>query len=142
MRKSIQTSIQINASPAHVWEVLTDFEKFPEWNPFVFALEGTVAVGNRIKVKLPGMNFTPRVLAFEPNKAFRWRGNLFFPGLFDGEHIFNIEEKGDGSVTFRHEENFSGILLPLFTGMLDGKTKPGFEAMNQALKARVELLQP
>jgi hypothetical protein len=138
MRKSIQTSIQINASPERVWQVLTDFEKYPEWNPFVFALEGDVVVGKRIKVKLPGMNFTPKVLIFKPLEEFCWRGNLFFPGLFDGEHSFKIEHGSNGSVTFRHEEQFSGILVPLFKKMLDGKTRAGFEAMNQALKIRAE----
>lgn len=138
MRKSIQTSIQINASPARVWEVLSDFEKYPEWNPFVSALYGDVAVGKRIKVKLPGMNFTPKVLIFKPLEEFRWRGNLFFPGLFDGEHSFKIEQTSSNSVVFRHEEYFSGILVPLFKNMLDGKTKAGFEAMNQALKLRAE----
>ena len=33
---------------------------------------------------------------------------------------------------------FSGILVPLFKGMLEKDTRPGFEALNAALKQRAE----
>ncbi|MGZ5382453.1 MAG: SRPBCC family protein [Acidimicrobiia bacterium] len=38
--RSIETSIEIDAQPARVWEVLTGFERYPEWNPFVASLHG------------------------------------------------------------------------------------------------------
>ena len=35
MTKQIKTSIHINATKEKVWEILMDFEKYPEWNPFI-----------------------------------------------------------------------------------------------------------
>ena len=136
--KEISTSIVINKPPSEVWDVLTRFDKYPEWNPFVKSLEGDVKPGEQIKVKLQNMNFKPRVMAFEKNKEFRWLGHLLFPGLFDGEHRFQLKDNGDGTTTFIHSETFKGILVPLFSRMLDNETRTGFELMNEKLKLLVE----
>ncbi len=143
MAKVLETQIRIDASPAQVWAVLTDFEKYPDWNPFIKSFTGEVAVGHTIKVRLEppggnGMTFTPIVLVFEENKEFRWLGKLVFKGLFDGEHRFKLIDNGDGSTTFVQSEQFSGILVPLFSKMIEVNTRNGFEAMNRELKDRAE----
>ena len=138
MATEIKTSIQIKATPNQVWEVLTNFQAYPEWNPFVKSVEGTVAAGNRIKVTITDMVFKPKVLRYEPNKAFVWLGNLLVPGLFDGKHQFFLTDNGNGTTTLHHCESFKGILVPLFRKKLLPKTRAGFEAMNEKLKERVE----
>jgi len=84
------------------------------------------------------MTFKPKVLAVEPNKEFRWKGHLLIPGLFDGEHIFELIDNGNGSITFVQREQFKGILVPLFKKMLDNNTKRGFEQMTAKLKELAE----
>jgi hypothetical protein len=85
------------------------------------------------------MRFRPTVLAVEPKREFRWKGKLVIPGLFDGEHIFMLEPKSDTHLVFRQGEVFSGLLVPLFRRSLDGATKQGFIAMNEALKREAEV---
>lgn len=138
MTKEIKTSITINASREKIWKILTDFEKYPEWNSFVKSVSGEVKVGNRIQVKLPGMTFKPVVLTFNENREFKWIGHLWFKGLFDGEHRFYLTDNGDGTTNFEHSEKFSGILVKLFSKSLDKNTKIGFEQMNIDLKFRAE----
>jgi len=140
--KEIRTEIKINAPAEKVWNVLSDFEAYPEWNPFVKYIKGTVAVNNKIETHIapPGANamtFKPRVLKFDTNKELRWLGHLLIPGLFDGEHIFELMANGN-TTTFVQREEFRGILIPLFKKMLDVNTRQGFEAMNKALKERAE----
>ena len=84
------------------------------------------------------MTFKPTVLAFEKNKEFRWIGHLLFPGLFDGEHKFELNDNRNGTTTFKQSEKFAGILVPLFKKMLDNNTKKGFEEMNKKLKELAE----
>ncbi len=33
--KSLKTSITIEAAPSVVWDILMDFEAYPDWNPFI-----------------------------------------------------------------------------------------------------------
>ena len=143
MAKEIKTEIVINATPEKVWAVLTNFEEYPNWNPFIKSITGQVFVGNTIIARLEppevkGMTFKPKVLAFETNKEFRWLGHLLFPGLFDGEHKFELIDNGNGTTTFIQSENFRGILVPFFKKMLDKNTTNGFNLMNQKLKEMVE----
>jgi hypothetical protein len=92
----------------------------------------------RVCIQPPGraaMTFKPKVLT--ATRAREWRGRLIVPGLFDGEHAFRIEDRGR-TCRLHHSERFSGVLAPLFgAGLLDA-TRHGFEAMNAALKSRVE----
>jgi hypothetical protein len=137
----IDTRIEVAAPPVRVWDVLTDFARFPEWNPFITRIEGVVEPGARLRVEIkpPGkspMTFTPTVLAARPGKELRWRGRLLVPGLFDGEHAFQLEERG-GICSFRQSERFTGLLVPLLGGAL-AATERGFAAMNIALKRRAE----
>lgn len=143
MAKQISTEIVINATPQKVWAILTDFDNYSRWNPFIKSITGSVAVGNTITARIEppeaqGMTFKPRVLVFEANKEFRWRGKLFISGLFDGEHIFQLTDNGNGTTTFRQCELFYGILVPLFKKMLDTNTLNGFNQMNQKLKEVAE----
>ena len=144
MAKEINTSITINATPEKVWRILTDFGNYGIWNPFITTISGAAEVGQKLKVTLKpengkGMSLKPKVLVFEPEKEFRWVGHLGIPGLFDGEHRFQLIDNGDGTTTFIHSEHFRGILIPFFSKMLDVDTKNGFIAMNEQLKIRAEL---
>ncbi|MGB6037299.1 MAG: SRPBCC domain-containing protein [Cryomorphaceae bacterium] len=139
MAKHITTSIQINSDLETVWQVLTDFKSYPEWNPFIKSIEGEPIVGQKIEAKLAGMTFKPEVLIFEEKKVFKWLGHLLIKGLFDGEHGFLLTKNDDG-VHFEQSEKFSGILVPLFAKSLDSDTVKGFNEMNERLKVRCENL--
>lgn len=141
--RSIETSIEIDAPPARVWEVFADFEGYPDWNPFIASLTGQVEVGERIAARLtpPGgkaMTIKPRVKAYDHQRELRWLGNLLIPGLFDGEHQFLLEAIDGSRTRFVHQENFTGILVSLILRMIGESTRGGFEAMNAALKHRIE----
>lgn len=141
--KQIRTEIVIHASPEKVWRILTDFEKYPQWNPFIKSIEGDAVVGTKLRAHIQppgasGMTFKPTVLASKPNEELRWLGHFLFKGLFDGEHIFELYENTDGSTTLVQRELFTGILVPLFSKMLDYNTLKGFEMMNAKLKRIAE----
>jgi len=143
MDKEINTEIVIKAKTEEVWAVLTDFDNYQKWNPFIKLIKGQVVVGNRITVRLEppgasGMNIRPKVLAFVANKEFRWIGHLLLPGLFDGDHRFELVDNKNGTTTFKQSEKFKGLLIPLFKKMLDINTTNGFRQMNEKLKNIVE----
>ena len=138
----LQTSIEIDATPERVWEVLTDFPAYPGWNPFIRSVVGRAVPGAELRVRIEppggrGLSFKPTVLEAEPQRELRWLGHLFVPRVFDGEHSFQIEQIGEGRVRFVQAERFTGALVRLFGRTLE-PTRRGFEAMNEALKRRAE----
>lgn len=70
------------------------------------------------------------VLAVDAGRELRWIRHLLVPGLFDGEHRFDIHLLGPGRVRFVQQERFTGVLVPLFARNLDTHTLAGFNAMN------------
>ena len=138
----IKTEIIIEASAEKVWNILMDFERYPDWNPFIKSISGKPQVGEKLKVFIQppggnGMNFAPVVLAAQENREFRWLGKVLVSGIFDGEHIFIIEPVGDSKIRFIHAEKFKGVLVFLLSGTLKNAAK-GFELMNKSLKERAE----
>lgn len=139
----IITSIDIAASPARVWAVLTDFRSYASWNPFVTAVSGTLAVGERLTVRLmtpgkPPVTVKPVVEALEPECLLVWRGFAIVPGFFDGEHRFMLERLDGNGCRLIHSESFEGVLVPLVAPLLLAATREGFISMNKALKQRAE----
>ena len=138
MTKYINTSITINAPAEKVWSILIDFENYSKWNSFITSISGELKIGNKLEVKLQGMVFRPVILRFNENTELKWLGHLWFKGLFDGLHKFQLIDNGNGTTNFEQSEEFSGILVKLFSKSLDSKTKLGFETMNYELKKIAE----
>ncbi len=140
----IHTEVDIETPGASelVWRTLLDFASYPEWNPFLRRIEGEPRVGARLEVEIlvPGRRprtFHPRVIKLEPGLELRWLERLGMPGLLDGEHCFIVERFRADRVRFFQREIFRGALAGMLGGTLEA-TQRGFEAMNRALKARVE----
>lgn len=126
-----------------MWSIVTDFAKFPEWNPFMRWVKGEPREGSKFEVHIEpsgarGMTFRPTVLIVEPPRELRWIGHLWTSGLFDGEHILAIERIGDNKVRFNQREIFTGLFVRLLAKSLDRDTLRGFNEMNAALKERAE----
>ena len=142
MSKQLRTQIEIDATPERVWHVLTDFDAYSQWNPFMTRASGTPVRGERLMIRMQpeggrAVTFRPTVREAVPQRRLRWLGRLLVPGIFDGEHSFTIEPL-DGGVRLVQQEDFRGVLVPLFARSLDRRTLPAFERMNEALKQRAE----
>jgi uncharacterized membrane protein len=75
----VETQVSIAAPAAQVWTLLMDFERHPQWNPFIKHIEGRpeAAAKLRVEVQPPGgraMSFEPQVLVAKSPEAFRWKG--------------------------------------------------------------------
>jgi hypothetical protein len=140
--KEIYTEIHINASPSIVWNILTDFDNYGKWNPFIKEISGVQQVGSELQIfiKTPnsnGMKFKPKILNYDRKKELKWLGKFWIPKLFDGEHTLKINTLNEDNVVFIQKERFSGLLVPLLSKMLND-TKSGFEMMNINLKRESE----
>lgn len=118
-RMRYHVSEDIRASPEAIWARLTDASGFPSWNSTVESIEGPIALGQKLAIKVPiapGRTFSPRVVAFEANQRMMWQDG-FFP-MFQGTRTFTLTPKKDGLTTFEMDEVFRGVMLPLIKGSL------------------------
>ena len=143
MAREIETTIDIHAPVVDIWQILTDLQRYGEWNPLVVQAAGSLTVGQRLElaVQLPGSrptHFSPMLIALVPEREIRWIGVLGVAALFAGEHSFLLIPLVNGVTKLKHSERFTGI-LPAFMGHKWYETvRRQFESMNQALKQRAE----
>jgi hypothetical protein len=144
-KTELRTEVEINAPATHVFRVLTDFASYHEWNPFIPSIAGKLAVGEELslQVSLPeGKSYLlkPRVTQLNENAELRWRGSYLSPFLFEADHFFLVEVRGERLTRFVQGDNLSGALLR-FAGSALTLTARGFVYMNLALKKRAETTQ-
>jgi hypothetical protein len=137
------TMTEIEAPAERVWRILTDFDRYPAWNPFIRRIRGMPERRAELDILIQPdggkpRRFRPRIVTFRPPKELRWLGRLPLPGLFDGEHRFVVEHLGERRSRLIHEERFRGLLVPFLWRGFQGPVRRGFEAMNLALKQLAE----
>ena len=138
---TIRHSIDIDGEASRVWNAVADLSDYASWNPFLVEGRGDLVPDRRLRLRMQlgtrQMTFAPTVQEVDEGRRVRWLGRLGIPGIFDGEHVLEVEPIGDGRARFTQEEQFRGVLVPFMRSLLRN-TDEGFRAMNEALKTRVE----
>lgn len=105
-----ELSIAIDAPPGHVWTVLTDVERWPEWTASMTSVTyiggDRLALGSRVRIKQPRMPALEwEVTEFAPQQSFSWlakSGGIttlglhhLTPGLASGVTVrFGLRQSG------------------------------------------------
>ena len=139
--RSIEATVDIEATSEVAWQVLTAFDAYAEWNPYIPSITGTATVGTRLTVELtpPGgrsTTFRPTVTEVEQGRVLEWLGRLGPPGVFDGRHRFELQPLPDGRSRLVQSERFRGLLVPVLWRSVDGPTTAGFAQFTDAFAQR------
>lgn len=125
----------INAPADKVWELLTDAPSYPDWNPTIVSLKGTIAEGHTIALVStvnPGRTFKLKVSDVTAPRSMVWSDGMPL-GLFKGVRTFTlIPLDGDGT-EFTMTEVYSGLLEPLISKSIPDMTE-SFEQFAAGLK--------
>jgi hypothetical protein len=139
--KENRNEIELHAIAKQVWQVLTDLDKYSEWNPLLYRGVGKVELGETVEVSAKtaskDMKFVCKVTDVEPYHKFAWKFHVIHPFLFRGLHIFQIESIDEHTVRFIDREQFEGLLLPLQAKDLETNGLSAMVGMGEALKKRV-----
>lgn len=134
------------AAPAEVvWRVLTDFEHYGEWNPFVIeaqcALEVGAAMDMRVRV-LPFMAQGQRewVTSVEPERGFCYGLPPSVAGALRSERCHVITPDGPDRCRYTSQFAIEGWLAGVVKLMLGRQLRRGFTGMSAGVKARAEAL--
>lgn len=136
----INTSIDIAAEPGAIWQVLTDFSSYEDWNPMLRNVQTELQLDAPVRFEVlregaKPLKLSAKITVLSEARDLVWRGGS--AAFVSGEHYFRIEPMGEGHSRLHHGEHFAGVILPLLKGTL--KNAPVlYRGMNEALKRRVE----
>lgn len=139
--KTLHTEISIGAAAPIVWDVISDLERWSEWNP-VMRVTGNLAQSQWLDVTIAapgaeGMQFKSKVVMLDEGKEFRWQVRKML-GMFDAEHGFRVIPEDVGRCRFEQFEVFRGLLSGAIYTRQSKALNTGFVAMNRMLKREAE----
>jgi carbon monoxide dehydrogenase subunit G len=131
-------AIEIAATPARVWEVYSDVERWHEWTDSITSVElldGPLRVGARARVRQPKLPVAVwSVTEYDEGRSFTWVSGA--PGLrTTGTHL--VEPSGDGARAVARLDQ-EGLLGGLVGRLSKGLTERYLAMEAAGLKARSE----
>ncbi len=142
----VESSLEIEAPPEVVFEVLTVMRDWPAWSTMLVGVDrGPIAPGSKLSLGLrtpqASYDFAATVTELRRAEAFEWLSRTGIPGVFDGRHRFEIAAVSPGRSRLRNVEFYSGLLAPVLRRTASMKAAPaGFHKMNLDIAARAEAL--
>ena len=141
---TIDHEFEIAAPAETVWQVITDLDRYGEWNPFVVAAESTLQPGDeiRMRVKLigPPQKQVEVMTAYSEGEGFAYRMKPFPLGALASARHHHIESVGEGRSLYRSHFELRGWLAPVVRGLLGSPLQRGFDGMAEGIRRRAEAL--
>ena len=139
----IEHRLAIEAPAAKVWRVITDLDRYPEWNPFVVECASGLAVGDPIRMKvrvLPGLAQpqTEEILEHEPGRRLCYGILGSALGALASRRCHRVSETSPDRSDYHSLFELRGWLAPVVSLLLGRRLAAGFDSMSRALKARAE----
>lgn len=116
----VQTKeIIIAATPEKVWQILTNIQRWEEWNERIKKpkLEVELAVGNSFTWKTNGSKINSTIHTVSPNKIFGWKGKTFGASAIHNWYL----EPTDNGTKVRVEESLEGWIINLMKKKMNEK---------------------
>lgn len=144
MKRAVEHRIGVQAPAEIVWEVVSDFETWHQWNPLYRKAEGQMKIGTNLTLEqhLPGEPakvISPIVQDWVPYEQLHWRAARL-GGFVTAIRYLEIESMGPGNSTFSNGELFIGMLLRLISRDERRRLKAAFTEMGEAVRDRAEAI--
>ena len=139
-RKSVHTELEIPATPAMVWQVLTDTAAYRDWNPVLVPVKGELQVGSRVEYEFTQDEGNSYVIPATVNRMNA--GSLLNQGggtpvILTFDHRYVLEPVDGGTKVTIHED-YRGIGVHFWD---PSPVQAAYERLNAALKDRVLALK-
>ncbi len=136
----IMNELEINASTDHVWSVLTQRDRYQEWNSVIHSQIGDMRRGCRARMKikpLPGPTLDVGIIYQEvcPERGLSWYGG---PPLFKGLQYFKLKALANGKTQLIHGERFDWLAALLAWPLLITLVKERYRNADIELQRRCE----
>ncbi|MGK9476321.1 SRPBCC family protein [Melioribacter sp. OK-6-Me] len=131
--------IKIGSKIDNVWNLLTNIERWVDWQKNVSSaeLEGKLKAGTIFKWKAGGISFESEIHTFKPTKYFGWTGRTF--GAY-AVHNWEFEYENDSTVVTVNE-SLQGLLPSLFPNYFQRNLERGMKENLIELKEACEKMK-
>lgn len=140
----IDKTLDIAAPADLVWEVITDFARYGEWNPFIRECRCDLKPGGAIEMQVQ-LTSKPQfqrewIKAVTPGQGFVYNMKPVPLGALRSERSHRIESLGPDRSRYHSHFELDGWLSPLVLSLFKGGMQRGFEGMSNGIRQRAEKL--
>ena len=138
----IEHRIGVRTSAPVIWEMISDINGWPAWNPLYPKAKGEVQFGAELEleVALPGeapRAIKPKIRDWTPNEQIIWDLSMM-GGLIRSIRYIEIETLDNGNCIFSNGEIFDGPLMSFIPRKLRRAIKAGFTGFGETVRDRAE----
>ena len=138
----IEHRIGVQTPALPIWEMVSDINGWPAWNPLYPKAKGEIQFGSELEleVALPGQPpraIKPKVRDWTPNEQVIWDLSML-GGLIRSIRYIEIETLDNGNCIFSNGEIFEGPLMSFIPKTLRRAIKTGFTNFGETVRDRAE----
>lgn len=137
----LSNSLIIDAPPEVVWQILSDFSRYAEWNSFTPEVNCTGVVGDPVTLQArlgdgqSHRSVSLQLTQWEPEKKLCWGANDWYLRV---NRCQTLEALPDGKTKYTNSESFTGILAPIVNLTQREKLVKGYQQAAEGLKREAE----
>lgn len=140
----LRDEVEIAETPERVWEVISDFARYRDWNPFVIDARSSLEVGAGIWMRVRVFPWfsqpqSETILECEDGRGFAYGIRLPF-GALSSRRRHEIAPAGRAGTRYVSHFELEGWLTPLVQMLTGRRLREGFSQMTRAVRDRAESL--
>jgi hypothetical protein len=121
-----------------VWRVVSDLERWAEWNPLYVKAEGELRIGAQLTLtqalaERPTVLIQPTIVDWVPDAQILWRLTQN-RGFIQRLRYIEIDKLTDEACIFSNGEDWTGLLARFVAPELRRALRAGYEAMSEAVR--------
>jgi hypothetical protein len=144
MQRAVEHRTGVQAPAEIVWEVISDFTTWSDWNPIHPRIEGELRIGTPLTVDVvlgegQASTIQPVVQDWVPFEQLHWRTKRL-RGFVTAIRYLEIENMGPSNATFSNGELFMGPLVRWVSRDERRKLRGAYTRMGEAVRDHAEAL--
>jgi hypothetical protein len=144
MQRAVEHRTGVQAPAEIVWEVISDFTTWSDWNPIHPRIEGELRIGTPLTVDVvldegQASTIQPVVQDWVPYEQLHWRTKRL-RGFVTAIRYLEIENMGPANATFSNGELFMGPLVRWVSRDERRRLRAAYTRMGEAVRERAEAI--
>lgn len=142
----IEHRFEVNAPISTLWQVISDFDSYAQWNPFIVGCECDLAVGNSITMQVvlgegkARRAQTEYISELEQGSHFAYTSPKNPTVLLRSYRCHTLTELEGGRSEYYSRFELHGWLVPILGLIMNKPLQWGFDAMSRGIVQRAEAL--